>query len=89
MTIINIKVDLDRFTLDDVIAMESRSAASLRDTIAKCLLDANGNFMETNEARKVIGGLTLRELQTVSAQFAQAMGAAKDDALPPIGSGRQ
>jgi hypothetical protein len=84
-----LKVDLDRITLDDVIALEEKqSAKSMKFILARFVINEAGEYMPTDEAIKAVGALTMRELRDVSSQFAEAMKGAQSEAVPPTGSGR-
>lgn len=84
-----IKVDLDRITLDDVIALEEKqSSKTMKDILARFVLGENDEYLPYDQALLQVGKLTMRELKEVSTQFADAMKGMQNEALPNSGSGR-
>lgn len=64
---IRLKVDPDRITVDDVIALEDGNVKTraARDLIAKFVVDETEQYLSDEEARKVIGRLSLAQLMEV------------------------
>ena len=85
---LKLKVDVERITLDDVIALEERaSLKTLRDIIARFVVDEAGQYLPNDVAVRTVGSLKMSEVKDVAAQFAEAMKGVAADALPPTGSG--
>ena len=85
---LKIKVDIERITLDDVIALEERaSLKTMRDIIDRFTVGEDGNYLDFPEAVKVVGAIKMSDLKEVSKQFADAMKGVAAEALPPTGSG--
>ena len=85
---LKLKVDVDRITLDDVISLEERaSMKTMRDIIARFVVDDKGEYYPHAEAVKLVGGLKMSEVKDVATQFADAMKGVAAEALPPNGSG--
>jgi len=68
---IRLKIDPDRITIDDLIAIEDGSikTRAVRDLIARFIVDERGEFLEDEEAKKLVGKLTLTELLRVGAEL--------------------
>ena len=85
---IRFKIDADRLTLDDLIALEETPTARvMRDTLAKFLTDETGAFVEEAQARKTLGGLAITQLNAAAAQFRAAVEEVQNSAVPPVQSG--
>lgn len=72
MPTINLKIDGERLTLDELIALEEKTtmrAIEARDLLARFVQDETGAFMEEQQARKALGALTITELFEVLRQF--------------------
>jgi len=85
---LTLKIDQDRFTLDDLIALEDKSMKALRDVLAKCVINDAGEFVTVDEGKRIIGALTMRELNGAISEFKRAMEDAKSGILPPNGGGQ-
>ncbi len=80
-----LKVELDRLTLDDIIAIQNNelSARDVRDLLAKFAADDNGDYLPEDEAIKAVGKLTLSDLSDVVADLAQQIEAVLGRAVSP------
>ncbi len=84
---IQIRVDIDRVTLDDVIALEdNKSVRTMRDILARFVTNEAGEYLPLEEAKQVLGKLNMREVKDVASKFADAMKGAAE--VPPNGGGR-
>ena len=61
---VTFKIDADRLTLNDLIALEEENTSPRfqRDFLARFAVDKDGNYLDENEARELIGNLTFGEL---------------------------
>jgi hypothetical protein len=62
-------VNLDSITLDEMIAMQEGQFSSIREVLAKSLVDQNGKPLKIEDARKLIGGLKLSQLNATCEAF--------------------
>jgi hypothetical protein len=82
---VELKVDADRLTLDDLIAIESgdMKAVQMRDLLARFVY-ADGGYVSEEAARTQIGQITLAQLRDMIAQFGKTI---REEAVPKeIGS---
>jgi hypothetical protein len=85
MTQIRFKIDPDRITLNDQIALEDlklATARELRDLLARFLTDEKGEFIEQKQARLIVGELTQTQQVTALTAFQAAMEEAGRAMLP-------
>ena len=64
---VKVKIDPERLTINDRIAIEERGNLSwrqLRDLVARFVVNESGEFLEPKDAREAVGELT--ELQFLS-----------------------
>lgn len=82
---IQFKVDPDRLTLDDVIAVESGTLKTIeiRNLLARFVLDDAGQYLPEPDALKRIGGLTLGQLKEAMAAFGNSLKQFQDNAVNP------
>jgi hypothetical protein len=86
---IKIKVDLDRLTLGDLIALEeNKGIKTMRDIISRFMTDDAGEYLEFDAAQKILNETSVNGIKTISEQFADAIKGVQSNALPPDGSGR-
>ena len=86
---IQLKLNADRLTLDELVDLESGSysATFMRNFLSRFVIDENGEFMAENEARKIVGKLTLTQLQTVVNDFTESIKGLQAAAVPPESGG--
>lgn len=85
---IHFKIDGARLQVDDLIALEEAPTLRImRDILAKFLTDETGAFVEEAEARKVIGQMSVIELNKAAEQFKAAIEELQNSAVPPVQSG--
>lgn len=78
-------VDVERVTLDQTIGMQDGELRAMRDVLATCLVDENGEYVPFEQAQREIGALTLGQVREAANEF---MAALRDGAVnPPIGGG--
>ena len=83
-TKLQFKVDPERIELGELIDMQDGNIKAMRDLLAHCLTNGNGEFMTDDEARKLVNKLKLSEIKNTVAEFVKQLG---DKALPsPISS---
>jgi hypothetical protein len=86
---LKLRVDVERITLNDVIALEEKTSLRImRDIIARFVTDDSGAYLEHAAAIELVGSLPMSEVKEVAAQFAEAMKGAQNAALPPNGGGK-
>jgi hypothetical protein len=78
------KFDPARISVDEMIALEENKMRGYRDLLARSLTDESGEYIPFEDAVKVIGKLSLQELEQAAKKFQSA----GKDALPPGGGGR-
>ena len=79
-------IDPERFTLDDMIAMEERSYKGTRDLLAK-FLTVGGQAVPEAEARRMLGALTIPQLNGVVDRFIAAIRQMQDGMIPQASGG--
>jgi len=83
---IHFHVDPERFTLDDLIALDEADTMrprQMRDLLARFVADANNQFTEEDAARAQLGKLTFAQLKQSLGQMSQSVKELKDLAVPP------
>lgn len=82
---IELKIDENRITLDDLIRLEEgdNSTRFLRDLFARFLVDESGEYLPEDEAVHVMGRMTMADVLQVKEQFVAFMGGLKERAVPP------
>jgi hypothetical protein len=82
---IHLKVDLERLTLDDVIALEEGQlkTSQMRDLLARFVVDSGGNYLPEAEAQKQLGRLNVAQVKQVAEAFAEQLREQQDTAVPP------
>lgn len=83
---IRLKVDDNRLTVDDLIALDEGTVSKprvMRDLMARFLVDEAGEYLPDDAARKAIGALTVTQLKKVIEQFTENVNALKIDAVNP------
>jgi hypothetical protein len=74
------KLDPDRITLDQIIGMQDGDLKAMRDTLAACLVNGDGGYMEEEAARREIGSLKLSQVQEAAREFVEQV---RDSAVNP------
>ena len=81
------RITSNLITLGDLIALEDKSLITMRNIMAKCLVDDNGEAVPLPQAVERLNAVTLADLSDTAEQFRRAMEAMKTSAIPPTGSG--
>jgi len=80
---IKFRIDAERITLNDLIAIEDGlTSRASRALLARCLVDAEGDYMPEEEALQVIGGLNLLVLKRAVADFVAAVNLFSETFVP-------
>jgi hypothetical protein len=68
-----LKVDLDRLTLDDMIALDEGNASPrvLREFLSHFMVDDKGKFLPEEKAIKQAGQLSMSDVKTAVEQFSK------------------
>ena len=68
-----LKVDLDRLTLDDMIALDEGNASPrfLREFLSHCMIDEKGSFLPSEEAMAQAGQLSMSDVKRAVEQFSK------------------
>ena len=83
---LNLTIDADRLTVDDLIAIDEGMTAKprwVRDLLARFVVDDAGAFIEYEDAKRQIGKLTIPELNTAMEQFSQTVKTLQAGAVNP------
>ncbi len=82
---LRLKIDPDRITIDELMAIEEGNARvrSSRDLIARFIVDENGAFVEEKEARAIVGKLTLTQLMDVGKDLGTKIKELMEAMVPP------
>ncbi len=84
MASIAFKVDLNRLTIDDLIAIEEgEGTRRIRDVLARFAVNGTGEFMEEEPAQAAVGKLTIKEFSGLQADLISQMKAAQEEVVPP------
>ena len=88
---IHFKIDPERLTLGDLIALEDFTRATWRerrDMLANNMTDEAGNYVDYAKARETLSRLTVAKLGDAATEFVAAVKELQNKQLPPvIGSG--
>lgn len=82
MTDIQLRVTATRaegLILGDLIAAQEGDLRAMRDTLAHFAVNGTGEYMESEDAKALIGALTLGEMRTYSGQL---QGSLREEAVP-------
>ena len=86
------KINPERMTLGDRIALEESSqgmtSRQQRDVLARHMVNEAGEFMEFEDACKVLNSVTMARLNDIVAQFSEAIQALSGALVPPTSGGR-
>lgn len=87
MSTLNLKIDTDRLTVDDLILIEDAGERApkvreLRDLVARFVVDAAGAFLSDAEARAVVGQLSVRQLKEALGQLNASIGQMQESTVP-------
>lgn len=82
---VELKIDENRITLDDLIRLEEgdNSTRFLRDLFSRFLVDEDGDYLPMDEAVRVMGQMTMGDVLQVKEQFVAFMSSLKERAVPP------
>ena len=78
---LRIHVTEDRLTVDDVIAVEDGKMRGIREVFAKLAVDESGASLPLDEARILVGQLTLKQMKEQAEGLARSL---KGSAVPPV-----
>lgn len=78
-----IKIELDRLTVDDLVELEEGGIRAVRDVLGKFVLNGTGEYMDEEEGGKAIGALSISEMTKVSQNVQTQVKGLKDDLVPP------
>lgn len=82
-----LRFNIDRITLDDMIAVtEGRKLSDIKRCMVKTLVDENNAPVPDSD--KVIGAIEYKDFAAAANLFAQAMSEAREGAIPPTGGGK-
>lgn len=70
----------DNLTWDDLEILESGKVGASKNILARFVVDANGNPVPEDKAKKALGALKIAQIQNVMAQF---MALINDAAINP------
>ena len=87
MATIKIALDPERLTVNDLVELEggNLSIRTMRDLLARFVVDAQGKYLEHEEGVKVIGQLNMTELKEVTAQISKEVERLQEE-LSPLAS---
>ena len=78
-----IKIELDRLTVDDLVELEEGGIRAVRDVLGKFVLNGTGEYMDVEAGSKAIGALSISEMTKVSKNVQSQVKGLKDDLVPP------
>jgi hypothetical protein len=89
---IEFKLDPERLTLDDFLAIEDaqegkRPYHMLRDIMSKCMVGADGEFLDAETAARDLGKLNLLQFNQATDSFMQFCREVQKSAVPPAKGG--
>lgn len=86
---IKLMVDADRLTVDDIIDLEGAKTPVRiwRDRLARFMVDENDVFIPEDEARLMIGQLSINEVRQVIRMFWQKVKELQVSEVPPESGG--
>ena len=86
---VHLRVDLERLTLDDVIAVEEgqMKTRQMRDLLARFVIGANGAYLPEAEAQQALGALSVAQVREVAEVFAEQLREQQESAVPNASGG--
>lgn len=66
---IKFRIDEQRMTFDDFIAMAEGGLREKRDVMARFVIDADGNYLSESEGREAVGRLPIVQVKTAISDF--------------------
>ena len=92
MSKIELSINPDRMTLDDLIMMDELSAGKvpakqLKDFVSRFLIGEDGKYLPHEEAYTLAGKLTMTELRQASEAMSNKVKELQATAIPPATSG--
>jgi len=82
-----LEIDRDEITLDDFINLEELTVRSLRDFMARFLVDDSGKKVEEDEAKRRLGALKGAALREMGVQLRDALKELQNEIVPPFKDG--
>lgn len=72
---IKLRLDLDNITLNDLVMLEDQDATAVqvRDFLARCVVDAEGEPIGKDKALQIVGEMPLSKLRVLTAQIADQL----------------
>jgi hypothetical protein len=84
MTTITFQVDLDRLTIDDLIAVEEgEGTRRIRDVLARFAVNGSGDYLPEEEAQAAVGSLSIKEFTALQTDLVKQMQEAQNGIVPP------
>lgn len=86
MSAIRLKIDSERLTLDDLIAIDEGTTTkprAMRDLLARFAMDESGAFLDADAARKWVGALNVKELRQAIATLEESIKELRANAVNP------
>lgn len=87
---IHFKIDTERMTFDDLITLEEIQEnanrakwRSLKNLLARFVTNEDGEFLTEGDALKVLGQLTIEQINAAASQFYAAINEVGKTAVPP------
>lgn len=78
-----IKIELDRLTVDDLVNLEEGGIRAVRDVLGKFVLNGTGGFVDPEKGAKAVGALTISEMTGLSKDVQSQVKGLKDELVPP------
>lgn len=87
MSTVEIRVDAKRLeehvTVDEFIGLQEGNIRSIRDVLGRFVIDDDGQYVDPEAGKAIIGQLTIKQLVEYGGQFAQQA----ESAVVPTASG--
>ncbi len=71
-------------TVDEFIALQEGNMRIIKNVLSRFVVDENGQYLPEDQAKPLVGKLTLEQLQGVVSTFT---GNVTDTLVPPVNSG--
>ena len=78
-----IKIELDRLTVDDLVNLEEGGIRAVRDVLGKFVMNGTGGFVDPEEGARAVGALTISEMTGLSKDVQSQVKGLKDELVPP------
>lgn len=66
---LNLLVDRERLEIGDLVGMEEGNIKAQRDVLASCLIDDNGQYLDKEDAIKILNKLNAKQFSDLVFQF--------------------